>query len=410
MLSCFIFFLSSVSTDTKIMSKWLLPDYIEDIPPNEVDVIESARRAAVDKMRSHGYQLVMPPLIEYLESLVSGIADDVEGLTFKLFDQLSGKTMGIRADMTIQAARIDSHILNKSDIVRLCYAGSVLHTMPKGLFSTREPLQIGAEMYGLSGLEGDLEIQAVMLDILSAVGVGRDRVHLVLGNQGVVRALMSAAGVKNNSKLMNDLYEALKNRDRPEISLICKRFDKKIKNALVDLPKLTGDSDALRGAKSLLPDLKVIDKALENLRVVEQTLKTKVGSISYDFVDLRGFKYHTGLVFSLYSVGNNDALGWGGRYDDLGRAFGRARPATGFTMDLRMLSKLSTSFIPKTRVYAPWLPADSLLQKTIEELRKAGTSVIVDYVGEVTKTVKPLDSTSRLVLVNGEWIVSENKK
>ena len=176
------------------------------------------------------------------------------------------------------------------------------------------------------------------------------------------------------------------------------------------MPKLTGDSDALRGAKGLLPDLKVIDTALENLRLVEQTLKTKVGSISYDFVDLRGFKYHTGLVFSLYSVGENDALGWGGRYDDLGRAFGRARPATGFTMDLRMLGKLSTTFIPKTKIYAPWLPADSLLQQTIEELRTAGASVIVDYVGEITKSVKPPDGTSRLVSVNGEWIVSENEK
>ena len=393
------------------MSKWLLPDHIEDLTIGEAEKIEGVKRQAIDYMRRNGYSLISPPLIEHLDALISGAGDDLELSTFKLVDQLSGKTLGIRPDMTIQAARMDASIFRQPGICRLCYYGSVLHTRPKGVFSSREPIQIGAEMFGFGAVEGDIEVQKLMLDVVFRLGISCDTINLVLGHQGIIKALINACGAEMEAKSLKELYTALKHRDRPEIKRICSRFDKNIKMALVDLPTLTGESNAILAAKKILPKVSTIEQAILTLEMVEKRLKKLVGgAVTLDFVDLRGFEYHTGLVFSMYAVGENDAIGWGGRYDDLGRSFGRARPATGFTMDLRALSKICPGLNKEQKVLAPYLPEDTVLDETIDELRSSGFIVEIEYPGMPVSENSQLTDFQYLVKKNGSWTISRDEK
>jgi ATP phosphoribosyltransferase regulatory subunit len=306
------------------MQNWLLPEHVEDISLDEAWRVEQMRAQFLDLLRKSGYQLVSPPLLEYAESLLidaisekhlAGHPADMDLRTFKLVDQLSGRTLALRADITPQVARIDAHLLNRQGVTRLCYAGSVLHTQPVGLTRTRELLQIGAELYGHSGLESDLEIQQLMLQSLSLLGI--EDVHLDLGHVGVFRALVSHA--KIGKDLESELFAALQSKDSSALQALVKPLDAKLRGALLELPALYGDcADVLARAHKLLPKHPGITSALDALQTVSGKLQSLVSSVGIDLADLRGYHYHSGMVFAAYHAGSHDAIALVGRYDALG--------------------------------------------------------------------------------------------
>jgi ATP phosphoribosyltransferase regulatory subunit len=384
------------------MRKWLLPEYIEDILPETARRIEALRRAMLDLFALHGYQLVVPPMLEYVESLLTGTGHDLDLRTFKLVDQLSGRTLGVRADITPQVARIDAHLMNRKGVNRLCYAGSVLHTLPAGLNRTREPLQIGAEIYGHAGIESDLEVQRLMLDALRLAGIGK--LHLDIGHVAVFRALVTAAGV--TAELEADLFHAVQAKDVPALAKLTRKLDRKAGAALQALPELAGGGEALTLAKKILPDIGAIRAALEQLRAIAASLQDAGTEICFDLGELRGLHYHSGVVFAVYAEGWSNALALGGRYDEVGKAFGRARPATGFSMDLREIAALAPVAQPLAAVLAPYLPADAALQRRITVLRNAGEVVVVDLPGHEKQRAE-LGCDRRLARRNGKWIVEK---
>ncbi|OGT06866.1 MAG: ATP phosphoribosyltransferase regulatory subunit [Gallionellales bacterium RBG_16_57_15] len=396
------------------MQNWLLPEYIQDMLPDEAWRVEQMRAQILDLLRKSGYQLVSPPLLEYAESLLiddssekllAGHPEDMDLRTFKLVDQLSGRTLALRADITPQAARIDAHLLNRRGVTRLCYAGSVLHTQPAGLTRTRELLQIGAELYGHSGLESDLEIQQLMLQSLAMLGI-RD-VHLDLGHVGVFRALVNHGRIGKD--LENELFAALQSKDSAALQTLTQPLDAKLRSAMLALPALYGDCDeVLARARKLLPDHAEIAAALDALQAISAKLQSLVSGVGIDLADLRGYHYHTGMVFAAYHAGSHDAIAMGGRYDELGRSFGRARPATGFSMDLRQLYRLLPPQVNKPGICAPHLD-DTALRGKIAQLRAAGETVVVDLLGDAVLR-KELQCDRELVLRDGVWVVVELKK
>lgn len=382
------------------MQNWLLPEYIQDMLPDEALRIEQMRARFLDLLRKSGYQLVAPPLLEYTESLLLDGGDDRDLRSFKLVDQLSGRTLALRADITPQVARIDAHLLNRQGVVRLCYAGSVLHTQPAGLTRTRELLQIGAELYGHGGLESDLEIQQLMLQSLALLGI-KD-VHLDLGHVGVFRALVSHAGLDKN--IENALFVALQSKDGTALQALAAPLDATLRNALLALPSLYGKCDHVLGqARQLLPDYPGIRAALDDLQRISGKLQPLVSSIGMDLADLRGYHYHSGMVFAAYHSGSHDAIALGGRYDDLGKSFGRARAATGFSMDLRQLYGLLPHQAARLGICAPYLD-DAALRDQIARLRDAGEAVVVDLLGDPNLRSE-LQCDRELVLRKGVWQV-----
>ncbi len=387
------------------MHNWALPEYIEDILPAEALRIEVMRRRILDCLLVHGYQLVGPPMLEFVESLITGSGGDMNLHMFKVVDQLSGRMMGLRADITPQAARIDAHLLNCNGITRLCYAGSVLHTVPSGLTSTREPLQIGAEIFGHAGLESDLEIQQLMLQGLAISGI--DKIHLDLGHVAVFRGLVKGAEIP--AALEAELFSALQAKDVSGLKELCtglgKCIDKNARQALMLLPKLYGDKKVLAQARKFLPDYPEIKKALDELEIVAAELKLVVDTLTFDLSDLRGYHYHSGIVFAAYADGYPSAVALGGRYDEIGKAFGRARPATGFSMDLRELSRMIKTHDPcPKRILAPYRKNDKGLEKRIEQLRIKNQIVVV----ELPKHGGDRDTFNcdrKLVLQNKVWKV-----
>jgi len=380
------------------MQNWLLPEYIQDMLPDEAWRVEQLRSQLFDLMRKSGYQLVSPPLLEYAESLLIGDSPDMDLRTFKLVDQLSGRTLALRADITPQVARIDAHLLNRQGVARLCYAGSVLHTQPAGLNRTRELLQIGAELYGHAGLESDLEIQQLMLQALALVGV--TDVHLDLGHVGVFRALVNHAGI--DKALEAELFAALQSKDSTTLQGLVKSLDEVSRRALLVLPTLYGEcTDVLARARRELPDFIEISAALDSLQTVSSRLQ--LARIGIDLADLRGYHYHSGMVFAAYHAGSHDAIALGGRYDDLGKSFGRGRAATGFSMDLRQLYRLLPTRAELPGIRAPYLD-DVALAAVIVELRAAGEMVIVDLPGSVNFPVESQCNRS-LVSRDGVWQV-----
>ena len=388
------------------MRNWLLPEYIEDILPAEALAIEATRRRVLDRMLVHGYQLVGPPMLEYVESLLSGSGGDLDLRMFKVVDQLSGRMMALRADMTPQAARIDAHLLNHSGVTRLCYAGSVLHTVPSGLTRTREPLQIGAELYGHDGLESDLEIQQLMLQSLSIAGI--TKIHLDLGHVAVFRGLVKGAGISN--ELETQLFCALQSKDVSGLRDLCDKLDKivdkKVHRALMLLPELYGDKKILEDARKLLPDFPEIQTALNDLESVSSELSPLVDTLSFDLADLRGYQYHTGMVFAAYAEGCPNAVALGGRYDEIGKAFGRSRPATGFSMDLRELSGLVKPTPYPKGVLASYKKSDKSLDKEIERLRSEGQIVVINLPGHQNDQ-DALDCDRQLVMDQGVWKIEK---
>ncbi|TDK68259.1 ATP phosphoribosyltransferase regulatory subunit [Sapientia aquatica] len=382
------------------MPNWLLPENIADVLPSEARKIEELRRRLLDNFRLYGYELVMPPMLEYLESLLSGAGKDLDLRTFKLVDQLSGRTLGIRSDMTTQVARIDAHLLNRTSVTRLCYAGSVLHTKPSGLHATREPLQIGAEIYGHAGIEADVEIQKLLLASMSLAGM--TKVRLDLCHVGVLGAILAQDPVAKQVEL--ELYSLLQAKDVPGLKEISTGFLEETRNALLELPNLYGDVKVLEQAREILPKLPAIKNALDELAFLVSFVSLHEGAeVTIDLADLRGLHYHSGVTFAAYVPGLPNAVAHGGRYDHVGESFGRARPATGFSFDLRELARLMPGAERKNAILAPWGLEVGLREK-IAELREQGEIVIQHLPGHKNE-LDEFDCNRAIVFEHGNWIL-----
>jgi ATP phosphoribosyltransferase regulatory subunit len=381
------------------MPNWLLPENIADVLPSEARKIEELRRAMLDNFRLYGYELVMPPMLEYLESLLTGAGRDMDLRIFKLVDQLSGRTMGIRADMTTQVARIDAHLLNRASVTRLCYAGSVLHTRPSGLHATREPLQIGAEIYGHGGLEADAEIQELALASLALAGISH--VRLDLCHVGVLRAIIADDTKAREQEA--SLFALLEAKDMPGLRALTQDFDGVTREALLALPSLYGDATTIARARQVLPCIAGITRALDELEFLIALADS--ASVTVDLADLRGYHYHSGVMFAAYVPGLPNAVARGGRYDHVGEAFGRSRPATGFSLDLRELARLMPSAERKRAIRAPW-GTEPLLRARIAELRRAGEIVIQALPGHENDQDE-FDCDRVIVLENENWILKK---
>lgn len=380
------------------MRRWLLPESIEDVLPPEARRLERLRRALLDEFGLHGYELVMPPMLEYVESLLTGSGHDMDLRTFKLVDQLSGRTMGIRADITPQVARIDAHLLNRKGVARLCYCGSVLHTLPSGLTATREPLQIGAELYGHAGIEADVEVIRLLSQALEIAGVKASRIDL--GHVGVFRALSARGGLE--AELEQELFAVLQAKDMPDLRELVKGVDEPIRSALLALPECYGGLEVLERVLALVPGDAEIGQAVNDLRKLAADLTDL--PVSFDLADLRGYHYHSGVVFAAYCAGHPGAIALGGRYDKVGKAFGRGRPATGFSMDLREVSQLEAASASPRAILAP---AGGIgLREEVNNLRAKGQIVIEALPGH-EGTWSEAGCDRQLVLRSGKWIVEK---
>lgn len=384
-----------------MISTWLLPESLADVLPAEARRIEELRRELLDLYRTYGFELVAPPLVEYLDSLLSDKGSDLALRTCKLVDQLSGRTLGLRADITPQIARIDAHLLNREGVTRLCYCGSVLHARPAGLLSDRELLQIGAELFGHAGVEADIEIIQLALESVRTAGVQGAR--LDLNHQGIVHSIIDSDLAL--APVADEVIDLLSTKDVPGLHELAARVPdvrSETMDALLILPSLYGDAGVLAKARSVLPDLPRIKQGLADL----DTLITAMPDyeFSIDLADAgSGYGYHSGVIFSIYAQGWHDALVKGGRYDGIGRVFGRERPATGFSMDLR---KLSSGLPPATltkAIRAPWDTDPSLTEK-LRELRASGEIVVQSLPGQ-SHDLDEFTVDRELVQIDGKWQV-----
>lgn len=356
------------------MLRWVLPEYIQDALPAEAAKLEDLRRRLLDAFRLNGYQLVAPPLLEYLESLLTGAGQDLQLKTLKLVDQLSGRTMGVRADITPQVARIDAHLLNRKGVARLCYCGSVAHAVPSSLTATREPLQLGAEIYGHAGLEADAEVIRLLAESLQTAGVGTSRIDL--GHVGLFKALASKAGLLPERE--EALFDCLQAKDLPGLRELLGDVSDEVSRALLALPTLYGGADVLAKAREILPNDVEIMTALGELEQLAAELADL--PISFDLADLRGYHYHSGVVFAAYGGRSPVALALGGRYDSVGRAFGRGRPATGFSLDLRELAAQVADAVLVGGVLAS-PTAEPGFKEAVARLRAEGENVTIELPG-----------------------------
>ena len=351
------------------MSAWVLPDHIADVLPSEARHIEELRRELLDMARCYGYELVIPPLLEHLESLLSGAASALDLQTFKLVDQLSGRMLGLRADSTPQVVRIDAHLLNRRGVTRLCYCGPVLHTRPGGPHATREPLQLGAEIYGHAGLEADLEVLSLALAGLSAVKA--QALAVDMADARIVRAL--TADMALSATGLSQIHAALAAKDLSELKVLTRDAPAASRRGLLALPQLYGGTEVLTEAEKLLPAGPLIAQALAELRWLAQRVEGV--RVSFDLADLRGYAYYSGATFSIYARGGSDALVRGGRYDEVGAVFGRNRPAAGFSLDLKALVRVLAPRPLRAAIRAPWRDADAL-RSAIAALRAQGETVV----------------------------------
>ncbi|MBX3672856.1 MAG: ATP phosphoribosyltransferase regulatory subunit [Burkholderiales bacterium] len=385
------------------MRRWLLPEHIEDILPAEARTVERLRRAILDLLAAHGYELVQPPLLEYTESLLSGTGRDLDLATFRLADRLSGRQLGVRADHTPQVARIDAHLLNREGIARLCYCGSVLHTLPAGMTTTREPIQIGAELYGHAGLEADLEVVRLMSRALAAAGV--TGVLLDIGHPSIYRAL--TAGANLAAEEAESLFHAVQQKDAPAVLGMHDLLGEQRAEAIAALTRLSGGAGVLEEARKALPKNPDIAQALDELSRLAKEAAAPGLEVSFDLAELGGFNYESGVVFAAFSSASPDALARGGRYDEVGRSFGRARPATGFTMDLRRIAAIVGPTPRAAGILAPCV-ADPALDEEVARLRAAGEVVIADLPGHAASRAE-LGCDRILESKGGRWTVAPLK-
>ncbi len=379
------------------MSAWVLPDHIADVLPSEARHIEEIRRDLLDVARCYGYELVMPPMLEHLESLLSGTGEALDLQTFKLVDQLSGRMLGLRADCTPQVARIDAHLLNRAGVARLCYCGPVLHTRPDGPHATREPLQYGAEIYGHNGLEADLEILTLALDALRVARVPSSRVDL--GDARIVRSVLADAQLK--PAVLAQVQVALAAKDASEVRALLKHAPAATTQSLLTLLQLYGDAAVLQEARTALPDIGSLRMALEQLQWLSSHLDGV--SVSFDLADMRGYAYYSGAMFSVYVPGAADAVIRGGRYDEVGEVFGRKRPAVGFSLDIKTLAGVAQKRSLHAAVRAPW-GEDALLRAAVARLRSQGETVVCTLPGHESE-IDEFHCDRCLVQVDGQWVV-----
>ncbi|RLQ22296.1 ATP phosphoribosyltransferase regulatory subunit [Seongchinamella sediminis] len=383
------------------VDRWQLPDGIEEVLPAQAATVEQLRRRLLDMFRGWGYELVIPPLVEFTDSLLSGLGQDLDLLTFKLTDQLSGRSMGVRADITPQVARIDAHSLAPEGVSRLCYAGSTLHTRPKTLMASRSPIQLGAELYGDDSLAADVEVIRLMLATLDAASLPQ-RYTLDLGHVGIYEAVLASAGLDDEQEAV--IFDCLQRKSVPDLILALDGVPEDIATLIIGLVDLHGDDEVLAAARELFAD-----RAPEALAAVDalQDVATDIRrqrpdlAIYFDLAELRGYHYHTGIVFAAYVPGHGQALANGGRYNGVGEVFGRSRPATGFATDLKaLMGLLSADSAEQGAISLPDIDDPALLEKA-EELRRAGEIVINSLGGE-----RDARCDRELVEEDGSWVVS----
>jgi ATP phosphoribosyltransferase regulatory subunit len=382
-------------------SAWLLPEHIADVLPAQARHIEELRRGLLDAARSYGFELVMPPLLEHIESLLSGAGRALDLKTFKLVDQLSGRTLGVRADSTPQVARIDAHLLNRVGVTRLCYCGPVLHALPSGLHSTREPLQFGAEIYGHAGLEADLEVQDLALDCLRSAGLSG--VLLDLGDARIVRGVL--ADVTLGAAQQGEVYAALAAKDAAALCELSRGFPEDVRGALQTLVTLYGSGEIMDKARRELPARPMVQAALDDLqslarRVEQAHPEVKVG---FDLADIGGNGYYSGVRFAAFVSGSPDAVARGGRYDEVGAVFGRNRPAVGFSLDVKGLAAIAPPKPLHAAIRAPWAE-DTVLRTAVRRLREQGETVVRVLPGHEHEA-QEFDCDRELVVIGGQWAV-----
>ncbi len=360
-------------------SAWLLPEHIADVLPARARQVETLRRGLLDAAESFGFELVIPPLLEHIESLLSGTGHSLDLQTFKLVDQLSGRTLGLRADSTPQVARIDAHLLNRGGVARLCYCGPVLHTRASGSGSSREPLQFGAEIYGHAGLEADLEILDLALECLRVVGL--KRAVLDLADTRIVRAVL--AGVPVDAARLDAVHAALASKDAAELVSVAKDFPSEARRGLDALLSLYGDASILDTARRVLPARAAIGTALDELKQLADHAAAAHPEIriGFDLADSSGYAYYSGARFAVYTEGASDAIARGGRYDEVGAIFGRTRPAVGFGLDVKEVAQLVPVKPGRAAIRAPWSD-DAALRGTVRRLRADGEVVVRELPGE----------------------------
>ena len=384
-----------------MLSAWLLPEHIADVLPAQAHRVEELRRALLDRARAYGFELVMPPLLEHLESLLTGTGRELDLKTFKLVDQLSGRMLGLRADTTPQAARIDAHLLNREGVTRLCYCGPVLHTRPAGLAATREPLQFGAEIFGHAGLEADLEAAELALDSLAAAQVGP--LVIDLADARVLRGVL--AGVQMSAMQLQEIVQALSDKDASALDALTADAPSDTRQALAALLRLYGDDEVLHAARQHLPALSLVRDALDQLQWLASHLRAAYPDlrIGFDLSDMGGYAYYSGLRFAIYGAGCSDALARGGRYDEVGAVFGRNRPAVGFSLDLKSLAELAGPCAAPAAIRAPW-GEDPVLRAAMRRLREAGETVLAMLPGE-QPDAQAFVCDRELVAVDGRWVL-----
>ncbi len=380
--------------------RWLLPDGVEEILPAEAKAIDSLRRRLLDLYSTWGYDMVIPPLLEYTDSLLIGLGRDVDLLTFKVTDQLSGRTLGIRADITPQTARMDAHSFKRTGANRLCYAGHVVHTRPKNPLATRTPIQAGLEFYGESTIAADIEVVSLLLESLSVAGLPRQ--HIDLGHVGIYRAIAAAAGL---SKVQEDaFFELLQRKATTEIRVwVDTNIDDTSTAALfLALPGLAGNKTVLQKARELFVALPAAQAAVDQLDQVAQVIEQRYpnAELYFDLGELRGYHYLTGLVFAAFAPGYGNPIASGGRYDHIGEVFGRARPATGFAVDITAISKLGLLHKEQVSAIAVVENSDPAQWQAVQNLRQQGERVVA-VSGEAD--LAELGCDRQLLLRNGSY-------
>jgi ATP phosphoribosyltransferase regulatory subunit len=384
-----------------MLSAWLLPEHIADVLPAQARRVEDLRRALLDRARAYGFELVMPPLLEHLESLLSGTGRELDLKTFKLVDQLSGRMLGIRADTTPQAARIDAHLLNREGVTRLCYCGPVLHTLPAGLSATREPLQFGAEIFGHAGLEADLEAAELALDSLALAHVGP--LVIDLADARLLRGVL--ADVALDPVQLQAVVLALSEKDAPALNLVTRDLPVSASSGLRALLRLYGGDEVIAVARRELPPSALVTAALDQLEWLAAHLRTAVPGlqIGFDLSDMSGYAYYSGLRFAVYGASSSDTLARGGRYDEVGSVFGRNRPAVGFSLDLKALAEVAGLSPVPAGIRAPWGEAPAL-RAAVRSLRDSGETVMAMLPGQEFE-VQAFACDRELVLVDGHWVL-----
>jgi ATP phosphoribosyltransferase regulatory subunit len=393
------------------MSPWLLPDYIADVLPAEARHIEELRRHLLDTAQGYGYELVMPPLVEHLESLLTGTGEALGLQTFKLVDQLSGRSLGLRADTTPQVARIDAHLLGREAVTRLCYCGPVLHTRPERAHASREPLQLGAEIYGHAGREADLEILELALDSLRAAGV--QGVQVDLADARIVRALLAGALV--DGAQLSQVHQALAAKDAGALEQLTRAFPPRARQGLQALVGLYGGPETLAAARAALGDVPGVESALAELEWLAGRLSSggQGTRVSFDLADARGYGYYTGVRFAIYAARDGGCGGEeilrGGRYDGVGAVFGhklnRERPAVGFSLDLKQLARVAVPRPLRGAVRAPWGDDEPALRAAIARLRGEGRTVLCALPGHGHETDE-FRCEGELTQRAGQWVVT----